>query len=291
MKKPRYLILVNPASGKTSIDTKRIQLKSAATILQAKIHGLDTNSPEDFRNCALEFASQCDVLVAAGGDGTFSSLINAFDTAITPVAYLPLGSGNALQYALNYRGSLADIAQRIQKGVIRQYDLINCNQNRRAFMVSLGIEGTILKLRDRFLQQGLIGFYPYLKAVFFSVLKAYTPAHAVIRMDNQIKKIPNLLSLMIMKQPYYGYGMKVMPKARFDDQRLHVSHIDSDYSKIILAGVTSFSIGNCMGQYLSCKKVSVRFKKPLYAQIDGDVAWKAEKFYFEILPGVLRIKC
>ncbi|MBA4369625.1 MAG: hypothetical protein C0403_18530 [Desulfobacterium sp.] len=291
MKPLKYAILVNPASGKTSIDTKRIQLKNAATILQAKIHGLDTNSPEDFKNCALALASRCDVLVAAGGDGTFSSLINALDTTITQVAYLPLGSGNALQYALNYRGSLADIAQRIQKGRVREYDLINCNQNKRAFMVSLGIEGTILKLRDRFLQQGLTGFYPYLKAVFFSVLKAYTPAQAVIRMDDQIKKIPNLLSLMIMKQPYYGYGMKVAPKARFNDHQLHVSSINFDYSKMILAGLTSFTIGNCAGQYLSCKKVSVMLKKPLYAQIDGDVAWEAEKFNFEVLPGVLRIKC
>ncbi len=291
MKLLKYAILVNPASGKTSIDTKRIQLKAAATILQAKIYGLDTNSTEDFKNCALELASQCDVLVAAGGDGTFSSLINALDTTITQVAYLPLGSGNALQYALGYRGCLSDIAQRIQRGMVREYDLISCNQNKRAFMVSLGIEGTILKLRDQLLQQGLTGFYPYLKAVFFSILKVYAPAHAVIRMDDQIKKIPNLLSLMIMKQPYYGYGMNVVPKARFNDHRLHVSYIDFGYSQMILTGATSFTIGNCAGQYLSCKKVSVRLEKPLYAQIDGDVAWKAEKFNFEVLPGVLRIKC
>jgi diacylglycerol kinase family enzyme len=37
-----------------------------------------------------------EVIVVAGGDGTFSDVINAIDTSRTPVAYLPLGSGNAM---------------------------------------------------------------------------------------------------------------------------------------------------------------------------------------------------
>lgn len=291
MKKISYAILANPASGKTGIDRKRIRLNAAASILKAKIHGLDTGSAEDFNQCALELAPHCDVLVVAGGDGTFSSVINTLDTNITTLAYLPFGSGNALQYALGYRGNLADIAERIQTGRVRKYDLIQCDQKKRAFMVSLGIEGMILRFRDLFLLQGHAGFHPYLKAVFLSLFKAYTPCRALALLDGKRVVIQNLLSFMVMKQPYYGYGMKVIPKAGFDDRLLHVLCCEFRYAQMIIAGLTSFSIGNRAGRYRSCRSLSVRLNRPMYAQIDGDIAWKAEIFHFEVLPGVLRIKC
>ncbi|RJP80084.1 MAG: hypothetical protein C4522_08500 [Desulfobacteraceae bacterium] len=291
MKKTTYAILVNPASGKTGIDGKRIRLNAAASILKANIHGLDTGSAEDFNQCALELAPHCDVLVVAGGDGTFSSVINTLDTDIKTLAYLPLGSGNALQYALGYRGNLADIAVRIQTGPVREYDLIHCDQKKRAFMVSLGIEGTILRFRDRFLRQGHAGFHPYLKAVFLSLYKAYTPFRAQALLDGKRVVIQNLLSFMVMKQPYYGYGMKVVPKAGFDDRLLHVLCCEFRYTQMVIAGLTSFSIGNRAGQYRTCKSLSVTLNRQMSVQIDGDIAWKAETFHFKVLPGALQIKC
>ena len=67
-----------------------------------------------------------DVLVIAGGDGTLSDIINSIDTAQKPVAFLPLGTGNTMQHALKYKGSIAEIAMRIRDGEIHQYDLVNC---------------------------------------------------------------------------------------------------------------------------------------------------------------------
>ena len=52
-----------------------------------------------------------------------------------------------MMHALKYKGSLADIAMRIRDGVVREYDLINCDEKRRAFMASMGIEGTVIRLR------------------------------------------------------------------------------------------------------------------------------------------------
>ena len=143
----RYAIITNPASGKMTVDQKRSVLAKAAEVLDAEIHGLDTIKASDLAKCAQHLAISCDVLVTAGGDGTLSDIINSIDTATTPVAYLPLGTGNAMMHALKYKGSLADIAMRIRDGVVREYDLINCDEKRRAFMASMGIEGTVIRLR------------------------------------------------------------------------------------------------------------------------------------------------
>ena len=114
----RYAIITNPVSGEMTADQKRAALAQTAEILNAGIHGLDTTTAEEFGQCARELATRCDVLVAAGGDGTFSDIINSIDTAQTPVAFLPLGTGNALRHALQYKGELADIAVRIRNGEI-----------------------------------------------------------------------------------------------------------------------------------------------------------------------------
>ena len=139
----RYAIIANPAAGKVTVDQKRSEMSQAAEILQAEIYGLDTGNVSDFKQCAKELTSECDVLVAAGGDGTISDIINTVDTSLVPIAYLPLGTGNSMKHALGLKGSLADIAMRIRKGRINEYDLINCSDIKRAFMASTGFDGLV----------------------------------------------------------------------------------------------------------------------------------------------------
>jgi diacylglycerol kinase (ATP) len=287
----RYAIITNPASGKMDIDQKRSALSGPSQILGAEIHGLDTTSPEDLAQCARELAGRCDVLVTAGGDGTFSDIINSVNTAQTTIAYLPLGTGNCMRHALNYKGNLADMAVRIKNGKIHQYDLINCNERRRAFTVALGIEGAVIRLRDRYLARGRVGLSAYFRAALNAYFREYKRVSARIAIDDRVFQVKNMLTLMVVKQPYYGYGMNVVPRARFDDQQLHVLYVDSGLFKSALGAMTAFTIGNRTGIYHTARRVTVRLDRALLVQIDGNVAWESDVCSFKILPNALRIKC
>lgn len=287
----RYAIITNPVSGKMSVDQKRSALAKAAEILNAEIHGLDTATPDDFRQCARQLASRCDVLVAAGGDGSVSDIINSIKTNQTAIAYLPLGSGNAMGYALGCKGSLVDIAMRIKKGRIREYDLINCNGKRRAFMSSVGFEGTILRLRDQYLAQGATGFRGYFKAVLKAYFKEYKRTIAEVTIDESTFIVKKLLTLMVVKQPYYGYRMKIVPRARFHDGQLHILCVNSGLFSCIIGGATSFAIGNRVGQYCAGRQLAVKLERPVVLQVDGNKGWEADAFNFSVLPKALKIKC
>jgi len=287
----RYAIITNPVSGEMTADQKRAALAQTAEILNAGIHGLDTTTAEEFGQCARELATRCDVLVAVGGDGTFSDIINSIDTAQTPVAFLPLGTGNALRHALQYKGELADIAVRIRNGKFREYDLINCDEKRRAFMASVGIEGTIIRLRQQYRSHGGTGFKTYLRAVLKSYLKNYERANAKITVDDDTFEVRNLLTLMVVKQPYYGFGMKVVPRARFDDRQLHILCVSSGLIKTVIGGTAAFIIGNRTGEYRTGRQLRVKLDRPLVLQTDGDEGWSANSFSFTILPKALKIKC
>lgn len=287
----RYAIITNPVSGKMTVDQKLSALAKAAKILDAEIHGLDTVTADDFGQCARELATRCDVLVIAGGDGTLSDIINSIDTARTPIAYLPLGTGNAMQYALKYKGSLTDIVMRIKDGKIHEYDLINCDEKSRAFMISVGIEGTIIRLYDQYVAQGAAGFKTYFRAVVNSYFKEYKRTTARITVDDAMFEVKNLLSLLVVKQPYYGFGMNVVPRARFNDRQLHISCINSGLFESVIGGITAFTIGNRIGQYRTGRQLTVELERPLTMQIDGNEGWNADAFTFTVLPNALKIKC
>ena len=265
-------------------------LAEAGRILLAGVHGLDTTSREEFIACAKALAGKCDVLVVAGGDGSLSDIINAVDTKERPIAFIPLGSGNAMGHALNLRGSIAEVAMRIKEGRIREFDLIQCDERRLAFMASIGLEGAVIKQRDAYKAKGASGFVAYLAAFLTVHFIRYQGVAARIHADGEIIETHSLLSLMITKQPYYGYGLKVMPGAKLDDRRLHVRVLHTGWVVSLVGGASSLTLGNRAGLYRSGERVSVALERPLLMQADGDVAWGAKEFHFKILPSVLRLK-
>jgi diacylglycerol kinase (ATP) len=265
-------------------------LAEAARVLHAGVHGLDTSSKEEFLACARDLVPNCDVLVVAGGDGSLSDIINAIDTKERPVAYIPLGSGNAMGHALRIRGGIANVAARIREGQVHEFDLIQCDDRRLAYMVSIGLEGAVIQRRDEFKARGTSGFKTYLVAFLKAYFKDFKGVKAAVLTDGQNYETEALLSLMVMKQPYYGYGLKVMPGARLDDGRLHVRVLHTGLMSSLVGGATSLTVGNRAGFYQTTDRLSVALERPLLMQADGDVAWKAKEFHFRVLPGALRIK-
>jgi diacylglycerol kinase family enzyme len=287
----RYAIVTNPVAGKMTVNQKSSALAQAAEILDARIYGLDTTTVEEFGLCVQQLAARFEVIVTAGGDGTFSDVINFIDTAQIPVGFLPLGTGNALRHALKYRGGLPDIARRIRDGEINEYDLIDCDGKRRAFTVSVGIEGTIIRLWDQYRVQGGTGFKTYVRAVLNSYFREYKRSTVKITIDDKTFEMNDLLSLMVVKQPYYGFGMRVVPQARFDDRRLHILCINVGLFKSTVAGVSAFLMGNRVGEYCTGRRLTLGSERPLLMQYDGNEGWETDYFSFAVLPKALKIKC
>src|SRR5574340_163249 len=106
----QFGMIVNPTAGAMNAARKAQVLQAVQEVLgECEIRGLDTRSREEFMHCAAELAREVEVLIVAGGDGTFSDAINALDSNTT-FSFLPLGSGCALQYALDLPPQLTRVA-------------------------------------------------------------------------------------------------------------------------------------------------------------------------------------
>jgi len=96
---------------------------------------------------------------------------------------------------------------------------------------------------------------------------------------------------MVVKQPYFGFRINAVPEARFDDRWLHTRWVCRGFLPTLYGLVTAVTLGNRAGQYRKAHHVDVRLGRPLILQIDGNDAWEAEAFSFEVLPRVLKMKC
>ena len=113
-------MIVNPTAGPTNARRKAQTLQAVKAILgDCEIHGLDTQSREEFMQCAADLARQVEVHVVAGGDGSFSDAVNALDSD-TVLSYLPLGSGCALGHALGLPPQLTRAAKRIVSWILKR---------------------------------------------------------------------------------------------------------------------------------------------------------------------------
>lgn len=286
----RYAIVSNPVCGNMDPDQKVRVLSGPSAVLGARIYGMDTASAEEFSELARDVAKQVDVLVIAGGDGSLSRAVNAIDLSGTSVAFLPIGTGNAMKRALGCSNNLNLEAMRIKQGPIQGYDLVGCKRKRKAFMASIGIEGQVLRISARSLSKAKSGLKRYIFCVLRAYFKEYKPGSAEITLNGTTIRIPQLLSLMVVKQPFYGFGMKLVPNACLSDGRLHVRWFKPGLFLNGLAAAASFTMGNPFGDYRVAWHAEVHLDRPLDVQIDGDLGWKADRFSFEILPKVLRMK-
>ena len=165
------------------------------------------------------------------------------------------------------------------------------DQKTRGFMISIGFDGTIIRVRGQYRAQGASGFKAYFRAVLNAYFKEYKRVDARIVVDDALFEMKELLSMMVVKQPYYGFGMKVVPKARFDDGQLHTLCINAGLLKAVIGGLSAFAYGNQVGRYRACQRLTVSLNRPVALQIDGNEGWESDEFHFAVLHRGLKIKC
>ncbi|MBW1682885.1 MAG: hypothetical protein JRF59_15235 [Deltaproteobacteria bacterium] len=287
----RCAIVANPAAGRLSPEGKLRVLEEPAGILGAEVFGLDTVSPDDFARCARFLSETHDLLVAAGGDGTILEVINAVDTRRTTLAYLPLGSGNGLRYALHYPKRLTEAARRIRESRTRAYDLVLCNGGHKTLFGSLGVESEVLRRTATHRARGIPGLWAYGLGTLAAMLGGYRRVSAVMRLPGETIHESRLLSLVVAKLPYYGFGLRVIPHARPADGRIHLLAVAYPLACAFPAAILSSAILLPLGKYRNPTEVQVALDRPLRFQSMGEPGPVSDRFTFSVLPGALRMRC
>lgn len=288
------LVAANPYSG-AGPNRRRVDA------LVGALHGLGAPTrvlwqPEETAAALGEATGGgCRAVVAAGGDGTVSAVVNALPPGV-PLAVLPLGNENLLAGALGFSGEPAALARAIVACRTRVIDLGRASAagRRRLFTLMLGAgfdaavvhrvaawRATAGGLR-RVRRASYIGriaaccvTYPY------SPLELVTDAAAA-----------RGVQCLIANVPAYALGVRLTPAATADDGRLDWLVLERPG----LASLLAYCWTAYRGRHLErpdvragqATRLRVTAATPTPVQLDGD-AWGTTPVDVEVVPRALTL--
>ena len=120
MEAKRPALIINPVAGPIWRRKKTSRLIAHLGRLYPNLTVHRTAQPGDARRIASELSSlPSDLILTAGGDGTYHEVINGLSNFSIPLAFVPMGSGNNLVRELGFPTNPFRAATLIRKGVAR----------------------------------------------------------------------------------------------------------------------------------------------------------------------------
>ena len=305
----RVYVVFNPASGRGR-GARRIA--AYRSLLEARLPGVEfgvTTRPGEERDLAERaLEAGVDVLVAVGGDGTWSNVADRVVACGRPdVAFGMLPSGTGNDFARNLGFDLSDPREAVRvlaEGKTRLVDVGRVDTpsasehapdriEPRHFLnlVGFGFDVAVVDaaVGARFLRGELLYKVTALQQLF-----RFPGLRLCIRSADGASRDVRHLMLTVSNGRYFGGGFPIAPDARVDDGRLHAC-------SILDAGpLTRLRLFNLAekGRHTTSERVQIMddvafrlsFDVPPRFEMDGDIRQASSTdLEVRVLPGALRV--
>jgi diacylglycerol kinase (ATP) len=294
----RTTVILNPAAGRGQGARCRAQLKTL-------LHGTEllvTNAAGDAETLAADCAARgANLIVAAGGDGTLSEVLNGvLQSKKSPrLGIIPIGTGNDFSRCLGVPRDINAAVDLLVHGTPRRVDVGQVTFENGVARYFLNIAGCgfdsavaqrVNDFRTRRVWRHIRGTPAYLCAVL-QELCGLRVAQLKITCDETVLETRAVLCA-IANATSYGGGMLVAPNAQLDDGQFDLCLIgDAGRWEFLRAFPGVFK-----GTHVSHPKVTTKRGReifiestlPLPVLVDGDILGTTPA-HFQILPSAIEI--
>lgn len=219
----RACLITNPRSGSGEIDLAPILPVLAAhgwdVEVRQKLHG---GGATDLAREAA--AAGVEIIVACGGDGTVSEVINGVVGSDVAVGVLPGGTANLWAHEIGVSEDLHQAALQLVGAQRRRIDIGHLTINGKhgqhfLLMAGLGLDADVLsKLNKRL--KGHVGMLAYIPAIGRAIPKA-TPFSARVDLDG-VAWDGEVVQIVVGNTRRWAAVTSMTPEALIDDGRLDV---------------------------------------------------------------------
>ena len=136
----KVLIIINPCSGTKKANKYLTDIVSTFTVNGYIPTVLTTTKRGDGRVYAEEYASEMDLIVCIGGDGTYNEVVSGvmLSGVRVPVGYIPAGSTNDFAISLHLSKNIVKAAHDIVQGEPVSLDVGSFNGRNFSYVASFG---------------------------------------------------------------------------------------------------------------------------------------------------------
>lgn len=273
----KCLLIYNPVSGSSRQFIKKLPYVEKE--LKKKYEVVDivaTSYAGEGRKLADEACGKYDVLIASGGDGTFSDILKGIGEHknAPTLGYIPSGSCGDVAFNYNIPHDIKKALKVILKGQKKDVDLCKINDSYFSYVAALGTYTTGIYNTDQLLKKkyGKAAYYIEFVKETFNV----TTIDVTVSVGKKTFHEDNVLLALVMNTkaiagfPYFNY------KARMDDGKVDIvivkkGPLNNPFNiwKLFLKGIEEFRDDPHVKIY-SGSNIDVKVHNNICWNIDGD---------------------
>jgi YegS/Rv2252/BmrU family lipid kinase len=280
------LFIINPISGGKAKTDWETAIKEYFKPLHHKIEIFlltGTNDEDSIRHWIEKIKP--DRVVAVGGDGTISIVAKQIIGSEVALGILPAGSANGMALELGVPLTVIEALDIVVNGTIKNADVIEVNKNICLHLSDIGLNAQLIKHFEEGKLRGKLGYAT-------KVIKTlWTKSTMSLSIDIRGKKVTvDALMVVLANATKYGTGAVINPEGNLYDgqfevvimKKLAVTELFKmwfkpqpfDPSKIKVFPATS---------------VSIKTKKKVHFQVDGEYLGKVHSVDANIIAGQLKL--
>lgn len=290
-------IIINPYSNRWGAKKRAPEMLTLLRALDYEFEIATMTGPGHGVELARDAVAQgFDPVVAAGGDGTISEVVNGMigesDMAGATLGVIPLGSANDYAYQLGIPSDLSSACQTLTAAKnIRRLDAGKVNNRifMNDFILGLGAQTNIEAAKIHWLRGSML----YVAGALKAIVKARWPRVGFEWDGGKIEKTRIVVA-------YVGNGYRTggvyffTPDARLDDGLLDFAVADARSRLRVLHLLPKTFTGKHVSEpgvrVERCTWLHIESDDPLPALADGElIATGAYEFHIQILPGALQV--
>ena len=285
----RTCIILNPiAGGVKNSDAIRELLRG----LKAERFCISEGSG-DAEKFASE-ASNFEVIVSAGGDGTLNEVVNgiARGGCNAALGVLPLGTGNDFARTLGVTNNLDTAIEQVAAGKTRAIDLVRVTSDSVRYFANVSSGGFSGVVDEKLTPEMKRTWGPlaYLRsaAAAFSELRGYATK---VSLDDAEALELDLYNVIVANGRYVAGGIPIAPEADLTDGLLDIVLIPERGPAELAILAAQILVGKHLSSdaiiFRRAKKIAISSRPGMWFNVDGELIGN-EPATFELLPGALR---
>ena len=287
----KTLIVLNPVAGSVGnvgeLAEKVRRIKNSEVRVTTK-----QGDAENFSREAVD--SGCDLIVAAGGDGTLNAVINGIGERIPDVSVglIPLGTGNDFARSLNLPKDIDASIELIERRQTRQIDVVRVTSDCTRYFVNVSGGGFSGIVDEKLTPEMKTTWGPlaYLRGAA-EALPELCAYRTEMLLDDLEQMAMNLYNVIVANGRYVAGGIPIAPEAVIDDGLLDIILIPERPPAQIALLMGQILLGEHLTNealvFRRAAKLAVNSHPGMWFNVDGELVGN-EPAVFEVMPRALR---
>lgn len=285
-------VLINPTAG-AHADDRVEQIADAFRAAGAAPHFVTLQPDDDVAAVATRAAMTSDVVVAAGGDGTVSTVAGALQGSRAVLGVLPAGTLNHFARDLKLPGDLGDAVKTVVAGRVTTVDAAEVNGHLFVNNSSIGVYPNAVAIREKLRQAGYRKWTAMAIAVW-RVFRTYRGLHVHLHVNGRdiITRTP---FVFVGNNEYTIEGFKVGARERLDSGRMFVYLAPRIHTRqlprLVLRSLLGYSESDGAFEIIPATDLTITSPgvRTLTVSLDGETRVMDLPLRYRACPGALRV--